>query len=84
MYSVEFSKKAEDQLNKLPLNIQIRVVSVLDRIRINPFHFVKRKQGTPYFILRIGEYRAILDIKKQKLIILILEVGPRKNIYKSD
>ena len=84
MYSVEFSKKAEDQLNKLPLNIQIRVVSVLDRIKINPFHFVKRKQGTPYFILRIGEYRAILDIKKQKLIILILEVGPRKNIYKSD
>ena len=84
MYYVEFSKKAESQLNKLPINIQMRIVSVLDRIKINPFHFVKRKQGTPYLILRIGEYRAILDIKKKKLIILVLEVGPRKNVYKSD
>ena len=84
MYLIEFSKKAENQLYKLPINIQMRIVSVLDRIKINPFHFVKRKQGTPYFILRIGEYRAILDIKKNKLIILVLEIGPRKSIYKNN
>ncbi|MBU4308665.1 MAG: type II toxin-antitoxin system RelE/ParE family toxin, partial [Nanoarchaeota archaeon] len=72
MYSVEFSKKAEDQLNKLPLNIQIRVVSVLDRIKINPFHFVKRKQGTSYYTLRVGEYRVILDIKQEKLLIFVI------------
>jgi len=84
MYLVGFSKKAESQLYKLPLNIQGRIISVLERIKINPFHFVKRKQGTRYFILRIGEHRAILDIKKNKLIILVLEVGPQKNIYKSN
>ncbi len=84
MYFVEFSKKAENQLGKLPINIQMRIVSVLDRIKISPFHFVKKKQGTPHFILRIGEYRAILDIKKKKLIILVLEVGPRKSIYKNN
>jgi len=83
MYAVEFSKKAEQQFDKLERNLRKRVINTLERIRIRPFHFVKRKQGTFYSILRIGEYRAILDIKKKKLIILILEIGPRKKIYKS-
>jgi len=85
MYSVEFSQTAENQLHKLEKNIQERIISVLERIRLRPFHFIKRKQGTPYFILRIGEHRAILDIKEDKAkenpVIFVLEVGHRKNIY---
>jgi len=81
MYSVEFSQTAENQLYKLEKNIQKRIIEVLERIKIRPFHFVKRKQGTNYFILRIGNYRAILDINREKLIIFILELGHRKNIY---
>lgn len=82
MYSVEFTKFAEKQLNKLPNTLQDRILLTLDRIKILPFHHVKRKQGTPYFILRVGEYRVILDIKNNKLIILVFEIGSRKNIYK--
>ena len=82
MYSVEFSETAERQLYKLELNLQKRIVNALERIRIRPFSFVKRKQGTPNYILRVGNYRVILDIQKEKLIVFVLEVGPRKNIYK--
>jgi len=81
MYSVEFSHTAEKQLYKLEEDIQERVISVLERIRLRPFHFVKRKQGTPYFILRIGDYRAILEIKQPVSKIFVLEVRHRKNIY---
>ncbi len=84
MYFVDFTKVAERQLNKLPDLVHDRILLTLDRIKIRPFHFVKRKQGTPYFMLRIGNYRAILDIKQNKLLILVLEIGPRKNIYKND
>ena len=84
MYSIIFRPRAEKQLSKLPSQLQQRILSVLERIKIRPFHFVKRKQGTPYFILRIGEYRAILDIKNKKLIVLVLEFGPRKSIYKNN
>ncbi len=83
MYEVIILKKAERQLNKLNRLTQERIIDVLTRIKFRPFHFVKRKQGTSYFILRIGEYRAILDIKKNQLIILVLELGPRKRIYKN-
>lgn len=82
MYSVEFTKTAEKELNKLPDFVHDRILLTLDRIRVNPFRPIKRKQGTPYFILRIGNYRAILDVKQNKLLILVLEVGPRGKIYK--
>jgi len=82
MYSVEFTKIAERQLNKLPDLIHDRILLTLDRIKINPFRSIKRKQGTPYSILRIGEHRAILDVRQNKLLILVLEVGPRGKIYK--
>lgn len=81
MYEIIVSDKAKEQLRKLPKEIQNRIGYVLERIVIRPFHFVKRKQGSPYFILRIGEYRAILDIKQDRQIIFVLEVGHRKNIY---
>ncbi len=81
MYSVEFTKTAENQLDKLSEDMQKRIIAVLERIKIRPFHFVKRKEGSSYFIMRVGEHRAILDIKTDKLIIYVMELGHRKNIY---
>ncbi len=81
MYSIEFTKTAESQFYKLPKEIQGRVLNVLERIKIRPFHFIKRKEGTHYFIMRAGEYRAILDVKTAEFKIFVMEVGHRKNIY---
>ena len=83
MYSIDFSKTAKSQLDKLSLPLKERIISTLERIKIRPFDYIKRKQGTPFFILRIGSYRAILDVKNEILLILVVEVGPRKNIYKN-
>ena len=82
MYEILFYAKAENQLRKLPFTIQKRILNSLERIKIRPYHFVKRKQGTPYYIFRVGEYRVILDIKQEKLLILVIEVEHRKKIYK--
>jgi mRNA interferase RelE/StbE len=81
MYSVEFSETADKQLSKLPKEIQIRIVSSLERIRIRPQAHVLRLVGSPYFRLRVGDYRVILDIREDKLIVFVIEVGHRKNIY---
>ncbi len=82
MYSIEFSQTAEKQLNKLEKSTCQRILNSLERIRIRPFNFVKRKQGTAYSILRVGNHRLILRIEQNKLLIFVLELGPRKNIYK--
>jgi|TARA_B100000315_G_scaffold231152_1_gene242251 mRNA-degrading endonuclease RelE of RelBE toxin-antitoxin system len=83
MYKVEFSRKADFQFSKLDNSLQERILNIFNRIKIRPHHFVKKKGGTNYYILRIGKYRAILDIKKNKLIVLVIEIGLRKNIYKN-
>lgn len=81
-YKVIFSDFADKQLSKLPSNIQKRIVSTLKRSRIRPYAHVKKLVGSQYFRLRVGEYRVILDIRDNQLIIHVIEVGHRKNIYK--
>lgn len=82
MFEIEFSQTAEKQLYKLDEDIQKRIISTLERIKIRPHPHVKKLVGCPYFRLRVGNYRVILDIKKNKLIIFVLEIGHRQNIYK--
>lgn len=83
MYQIIFESKAENQLKKLDKSIQDRILSSLNRIKIRPFDYdIKRLQGSPYYRLRVGEYRVILDIQQNKLIIIVVEIGSRKNIYK--
>ena len=82
MYKIIISDKAKKQLSQLPKEIEDRIGNVLNRIVINPFHYVKKLVGIPYYRLRVGDYRIILDIKQDKLIIYVIELGHRKNIYK--
>jgi mRNA interferase RelE/StbE len=82
MYDVEFSQSAEKQFFKLEKAVQQRIIFALERIRIRPYPHVKKLVGSPYFRLRVGDYRVIMGINENKLIILVLEIGHRKNIYK--
>jgi len=82
MYSLVYSKKILNQLKKLEYSENERIINSLERIRIRPHSFVKRLVGTEYFRFRIGNYRIILDIQNKNLIIYLLEIGLRKNIYK--
>ncbi|MBS3091868.1 type II toxin-antitoxin system RelE/ParE family toxin [Candidatus Pacearchaeota archaeon] len=81
MYEIKFTDKAKIQFLKLENEIQERMGSVLERIKIRPDHFVEKLVGEPGYKLRVGDYRVILDIDNNQLIILILKVGHRKNIY---
>ena len=81
LYEIIFSQKAKKQLLKLDKAIQERVISALERIRIRPEAYITKLIGDPGYKLRIGDYRVIIDIDKQNLLILIIKIGHRKNIY---
>jgi len=82
MYDVLFSDKALKQLKKLEKDIQERIIAALERIRIRPETYVIKLVGDPGYKLRVGEYRVLMDIAKEKLLVLVLKVGHRKKIYK--
>ncbi|MBL7160718.1 MAG: type II toxin-antitoxin system RelE/ParE family toxin [Candidatus Aenigmarchaeota archaeon] len=82
MYSIIFSLSAKKQLQSLDKHIQKRIISVLERIRFRPERFVRKLVGDPAYRLRVGDYRVIMDIEKDRLLIIVLKVGHRKRIYK--
>ncbi len=83
MYEIEFSESAEKQLFKLEKGLQKRILASLERIQIRPYPYVKKLVGSPYFRLRVGDYRAIIAIQESRLLILVIEIGHRKNIYQT-
>lgn len=82
-YQVIFSDLAFKQLRKLDGEIRERIVSSLERIRIRPDAYVKKLVGDDGYKLRVGSYRVILDLDRENLIILVLRIGHRKNVYDS-
>jgi mRNA interferase RelE/StbE len=81
-YKIIFSDFADKQLDKLSKEIQKRIISTLKRCKIRPYPHVKKSVGSKYFRLRVGDYRVILDIIDNELIIYVIELGHRKKIYK--
>lgn len=81
-YELAYSDKVLKQLDKIDSIIHKRIINALEKIRIRPHHFITRIIGTDFFRLRVGDYRIILRIINEKLVIFVVELGPRKNIYK--
>ncbi|MCL4356447.1 MAG: type II toxin-antitoxin system RelE/ParE family toxin [Candidatus Thermoplasmatota archaeon] len=82
-YEVFFSDLALKQLRKLDLEIRQRIIATIERIRIRPDEYVRKLVGDDVYRLRVGNYRVILDLDKEKLIILVLRIGHRRNVYDS-
>jgi mRNA interferase RelE/StbE len=82
MYKVTWTEKAFKQLRKLPRVIAKTIFKKVDELKENPRDAgVKKLVGQLYYRIHVGDYRVIFDIKDKELVILILEVGHRKNIY---
>jgi len=80
-YQIFFTDTAKKQLEKIEKVDQERIIKSIERIRIRPEAHITKLVGDPGYKLRVGDYRIILEIEKENLIILVLMIGDRKNIY---
>ena len=80
VYKINFWKRAENDFLKLPKDIQLRITKKLTIAQEDPFLFFIRLKGRQDYKLRVGDYRVILDIKEDKLLIFVIEVGHRREI----
>jgi len=80
MFNIIWDEKAYEKLKKLEPLLAKRILKKVKELSDDPFSKnVKRLKGETAFRLRIGDYRVIFEIEKDK--ILILNLGHRKNIY---
>ncbi len=82
VWEVIWSEKSVKQLEKIDKkNAQKIYDSVLDCAK-DPFRAVLRLINSPFFRLRVGNYRAILDLQQKRMIIFVVETDHRGKIYK--
>jgi mRNA interferase RelE/StbE len=80
-YTVIWTEKALKSLKPLPKKTAARIVAAVEKIRDEPRDHMQQLRGSPYFKLRVGGYRVILDIRKKVLIVYVVKVGKRENVY---
>ena len=83
-YEVEVSRTAERQLRKLPRADRERVVRTMLALADDPFPRGTRKL-TGYddvYRVRVGRYRILYSVEGGKLVIIILKIGHRREVYR--
>ncbi|MBL0382071.1 MAG: type II toxin-antitoxin system RelE/ParE family toxin [Desulfofustis sp. PB-SRB1] len=55
---------------------------ILDNLGFNTAEETKLKGNNPFHRVRVGDYRIIYEIQNDILVILILKIGHRKDIYR--
>jgi mRNA interferase RelE/StbE len=83
-YRIEVSATAERQIRKLPRPDQVRVVRVIQTLAADPRPSGCRKLSgyDDVFRVRVGRYRVLYSIEDRRLIIIVLKVGDRKDVYR--
>ena len=84
-YNVVFTDKAKKQLKKIDKHIASLIIGWLEKNiegcenpRIHGKGLVENKSGQWRY--RIGDYRVLCEINNQEIIVLVLEVGHRREI----
>ncbi|HHX69397.1 MAG: type II toxin-antitoxin system RelE/ParE family toxin [Miniphocaeibacter sp.] len=86
-YTVEYEKKAIRQLSKLDNGTSKLIINWIEKNLINtdnPRSNGKSLKGDlkEYWRYRVGSYRIIAEINDNKLIILLVNIAHRKEVYK--
>jgi len=81
VFEIIWSESAIAQLKKLDRTVARRIFGKVGQLAENPHYLVQKLVNSPYYRLRVGNYRVILDIQHNLLRILVLKVGPRDSIY---
>lgn len=77
------SEKALADLAKSQAKMAQRIADSIDRIAHDPDLGVSlRGELKGLYKYRVGPYRIIYEIKRKKLIIVIIDIGHRKEIYR--
>lgn len=84
MYAVEFTSAAARQVRKLPRPAQVRVLGAIELLGTDPRPPGARKLAgeATAWRMRVGEYRVIYDVFDRSLIVTVVRVGHRCEVYR--
>ena len=82
-YAVEILRAAQKQLAKIDRQAQSRIIDSMRVLVADPRPSgCKKLSGRPAWRIRIGAYRVIYEIHDDRLVVLVVSIGSRKDVYR--
>ncbi len=84
MYRVEFASRAQRMFRNLPADVQRRLDPAIQALSQNPRPSGCKKLSGEESVwrIRVGDYRIIYQIRDNELLVLVVKVGHRREIYR--
>lgn len=80
MYKIVIKKKAKKFIDKLPKNERLRIVKAIELLP-NGEDIKKLKGHNDLLRLRVGDYRIVYAVNHGELVVIVIDVGNRGEIY---
>lgn len=83
-YSIQFTARAVRDLEDLPKPDQVRIAARIDALAATPrpAGCKKLESKERLYRIRVGDFRVIYRIEDRKLIVLVIRIGNRRDIYR--
>ncbi len=82
--NIIWKHSAAKELKKLPADVIRRILSAVERLAEDPLPVGVRKLvgSEAHYRIRVGDYRVVYAFESHRLVIEIVQVGYRKDIYR--
>jgi mRNA interferase RelE/StbE len=85
-FRVDLTRSAEKEFVRLPSAIRVKTAEALHMLSQNPYSELlkvkKLKGAEDLYRIRLGEYRIVYEIRKKRLVILVIKIGNRREVYR--
>lgn len=82
-YTVRLKPSAERALGKLARDAQTRILAKLEQLAENPLPSgAEKMQGEPGYRVRVGDYRIVYDVLHERVMVLVIRIGHRREVYR--
>ncbi len=82
-YAIEILRSAQKELARIETRERTRIVEVIRELAENPHpQGSKKLVGRPAWRIRVGDYRVIYERHDDRLVILVVAIGHRREIYR--
>lgn len=86
LYRVEFTKSSRKEFERLPVKLRLKTTEALHLLSQNPYSELlkikKLKGATDLYRIRLGDYRIVYEIRNEKLVVVVIKIGHRSEVYR--
>jgi mRNA interferase RelE/StbE len=83
-YTIEIKPSAHRALRLLPAPVRVRLVAVIDALADHPRPSGCKKLagGGDRYRIRVGQYRIVYEVHDDRLVVVVIRIGHRRDVYR--